>query len=59
VVLTLALGVAALALYVLVTVGSRGPVASAPPPVDDIDDASRMRLEKVLLDADLQEERGR
>jgi hypothetical protein len=58
-VLTLALGVGATALYVLVTVGSRGPVASGPPPSDDIDDASRMRLEKVLLDADLREERGR
>jgi hypothetical protein len=47
-----------MALYVLVTVGSRGPVASGPP-LDDIDDASRMRLEQVLLDAELQEERGR
>jgi len=58
VVLTLALGVAAVALYVLVTVGSRGPVASAPP-LDDIDDASRLRLEQVLLDAELREERAR
>jgi hypothetical protein len=57
-VLTLALGVAAMALYVLVTDGSRGPVASGPP-LDDIDDASRMRLEQVLLDAELQQERGR
>ena len=58
-VVTFALGVAAIALYVLATVGTRGPVASAPPPLDDIDDASRMRLERVLLDADLREERGR
>ena len=57
--LTLALGVAAIALYVLVTVGSNGPVASGPPPLDDIDDASRVRLERVLLDAERQEERGR
>lgn len=59
VVLTLALGVAAIALYVLVTVGSHGPFASGPPPLDDIDDASRVRLEQVLLDAELREERGR
>jgi hypothetical protein len=58
-VLTLALGIAAVALYVLVTVGSPGPVASGPPPLDDIDDASRRRLEQVLRDAELREERGR
>jgi hypothetical protein len=55
----LALGIAAIALYVLATVGRRGPVTSGPPPMDDIDDASRARLEHVLLDAELQEERGR
>jgi hypothetical protein len=55
----LALGIAALALYVLATLGSRGPVASGPPPLDDIDDASRARLEEVLRDAELREERGR
>jgi hypothetical protein len=58
VVLSLALGVAAIALYVLATVGSRGPVANGPP-LDDIDNASRARLERVLLDADRAEERGR
>jgi len=58
VVLTLALGVAAIAAYVLVRFGSRGPVASGPP-LDDIGDASRARLERVLLDADREEERGR
>ncbi len=59
VVLTLALGIAAIAFYFLATVGSQGPVASGPPPLDDIDDASRLRLEQVLRDAELREERGR
>ena len=57
--LTLALGIAAVALYVLVTVGSQGLVASGPPPLDEIDEASRLRLEQVLRDAELREERGR
>jgi hypothetical protein len=57
--LTLALGIAGVALYVLVTVGSQGLVASGPPPLDDIDEASRLRLEQVLRDAELREERGR
>lgn len=57
--MTLALGIAATALYVLATDGSRGPAAGGPPPWDDIDDASRQRLEQVLRDADLQEERAR
>jgi hypothetical protein len=59
VVLTLALGIAAVALYFVVTFGSPGSVASGPPPLDDIDEASRLRLEQVLLGADLAEERGR
>jgi hypothetical protein len=58
-VLALALGISAIAFYFLGTVGLRGPVASGPPPSDDIDDASRLRLEEVLRQADLQEERGR
>ena len=58
VVLTLALGISAIAFYFLATVGSQGPVASRPP-MDDIDDASRVRLEQVLRDAELREERGR
>jgi hypothetical protein len=59
VVVALALGITAIALYVLATAGSRGPVTSGPPPMDDIDDASRARLEDVLRDAELQEGRGR
>ena len=59
VVLTLALGISAIAFYFLATVGSQGPVGSGPPPLDDIDEASRLRLEQVLRDAELREERGR
>jgi len=57
-VVPLALGVAALALYVLVTAGARAPVATGPP-LDDIDAASRARLEQVIRDAELREEPAR
>ncbi|GAF69255.1 unnamed protein product [marine sediment metagenome] len=57
--LPLGLGIAAVALYVLVSMGAGGPVASGPPPLDDIGDASRVRLERVLLDAERGEERAR
>jgi hypothetical protein len=46
--LSLGLGAAALAIWGL---ASRRPPA---PPLDDIDDASRARLEQVLRDADAQ-----
>jgi len=58
-VLPLALGIAALALCVLVTLGWEGPVASGPPPLDEIDDASRARLERVIREAELREEGAR
>ena len=45
--LLLGLGAAALAVWALAT---RRPA----PPLDDIDDASRARLEQVLRDADAQ-----
>jgi len=45
--LSLGLGAAALAVWSL---ASRRPA----PPLDDIDDASRARLEQVLRDADAQ-----
>jgi hypothetical protein len=57
-VLPVALGIAALALYVLVTGGARVPVATGPP-LDDIDATSRARLEQVIRDAERPEEVAR
>jgi hypothetical protein len=57
--LVLGLAVAAAGLFVLA--GSDSlllPVASGPPPLEEIDAASRARLEQVLRDAD-REEAGR
>jgi hypothetical protein len=51
-VLPLALGVAALALYVLASGGRPGFLNPGEPPLDDIGDASRLRLEHVLGEAE-------
>jgi len=51
-VLPLALGVAALALYVLVSAGRPAFLDPGEPPLDDIGDASRLRLEHVLAEAE-------
>jgi hypothetical protein len=51
-VLPLALGIAGLALYVLVTLGPTGFATDGSPPLDDISDASRQQLERVIRDAD-------
>jgi hypothetical protein len=56
-VLPLALGVAALALYVLVTLGPTGFATGGSPPLDDISDASRQQLERVIRDAEQAEGR--
>jgi hypothetical protein len=58
-VLPLALGIAAIAFYILFTRGPEGLVANEPPPLDDIGDASRARLEHVIRDAERAEEAGR
>jgi hypothetical protein len=48
-----ALALAAAGGYALVGGGARTlPVASGPPPLDEIDPASRARLERVLREAD-------
>jgi hypothetical protein len=49
--LCLGLAIAVLALYLLASGGDRRPVGDAPP-LGEIDDASRARLERVLEDAD-------
>ena len=59
--LTFGLAVAAAALYMLVSRGQPPPVASKPPvPLEltetEIDDASRAKLERVLEEAETQEE---
>jgi hypothetical protein len=53
--LTLGLAIAAAALYMLVSGGSPPPVASKPPSAE-IDAASRAKLERVLEEAETQEE---
>jgi translation elongation factor EF-1beta len=55
--LPLGFGVTALALYVAAQSGTQGTVAVGPAPLDHIDDASRVRLERVLRDAELREAR--
>jgi len=50
--LPLALGIAGLALYVLVTGGRPAFLDPGGPPLDDIGDASRLRLEHVLGEAE-------
>ena len=58
VVLSLGLALAAAALYWLFAAGRPGPGdGGAGPPLDQIDDASRARLERVLREADEQEAR--
>jgi hypothetical protein len=57
-VLLLALGIAALALYVLASGGQPGFLDPGEPPLDDIGDASRLRLEHVLGEAE-REAQGR
>jgi len=54
----LALGIAGLALYVLVSGGRPGFLDPGEPPLDDIGDASRLRLEHVLGEAE-REAQGR
>jgi hypothetical protein len=54
--LVLGLAVAAAGLFALVGGDAfRLPVASGPPPMEEIDAASRARLEQVLRDADREE----
>jgi hypothetical protein len=54
--LVLGLAVAAAGLFALARGGAfRLPVASGPPPMDEIDAADRARLEQVLRDADREE----
>ena len=54
--LVLGLAVAAAGLFALAGGDSfRLPVASGPPPLEEIDAASRARLEQVLRDADREE----
>ena len=48
----LALGIAGLALYVLASGGRPGFLDPGEPPLDDIGDASRLRLEHVLGEAE-------
>jgi hypothetical protein len=51
--LPLGIAIAAVALLALLRGGpARLPVAIGPPPLDDIDDASRERLDRVLREAD-------
>ena len=50
--LPLALGIAALALYALVTLGPTGFATGGSPPLDDISDDSRLQLERVIRAAD-------
>lgn len=47
----LGLAIAAAALYALVA-GRELPLSESAPPLDDIDEASRHELERVLRDAD-------
>ena len=54
--LSLGLAIAAAALYLLVGGDAARPVASGPP-LSDIDDASRARLERVLQEAERAEVR--
>ena len=51
-VLPLALAISALALYALVAGGWPGFLDPGEPPLDDIGDASRLRLERVLGEAE-------
>jgi hypothetical protein len=51
-VLPLALGIAGLALYVLASGGWPAFLDPGEPPMDDIGDASRLRLEHVLGEAE-------
>jgi len=51
-VLPLALGIATLAFYVLVSGGRPAFLDPGEPPLDDIGDASRLRLEHVLGEAE-------
>jgi hypothetical protein len=51
-VLPLALGIAGLALYLLASGGRLGFLEPGEPPLDDIGDASRLRLEHVLNEAE-------
>ena len=51
--LTLGLAAAATALYLLASGSGRTPVASGPP-LDEIDAESRARLERVLLNSDVE-----
>ena len=51
-VLPLALGIAGLALYVLSAGGQLEFLDPGEPPLDDIGDVSRLRLEKVLSEAE-------
>jgi len=50
--LVLALGIAGFALYLLVSGGRPGFLDPGEPPLDDIGDASRLRLEHVLGEAE-------
>jgi len=57
-VLPLALGIAGLALYLLASGGRPAFLDPGEPPLDDIGDASRLRLEHVLGEAE-REAQGR
>lgn len=57
--LPLALGVAGLALYVLASGARPGFLDPGEPPLDDIGDISRLRLESVLLEAERKEQAKR
>lgn len=55
----IALGLGALAFYVLLKEGSVGSVAGGPAPMDRIDDASRQQLERLIEEADSGGDRSR
>ncbi len=55
--LPLVLGIAALAVYVVVTLGPTRFATGGSPPLDDISDASRRQLERVIRDAEQAEGR--
>jgi hypothetical protein len=58
-VFALALVIAAGAFWVLLQSGSQRRAAQGTPPMDDIGDASRVRLEQVLRDAETAAEPGK
>jgi hypothetical protein len=51
-VLPLLLGLAGLAVYAFALSGGRNPFEAEAPPLDEIDDVSRLRIENVLREAD-------